>query len=111
AYIDEFFDVESGSTNEKATPGGQFVIKCAKEKIEGDESETGIIFKSVGVVPSISTKVTKKLAKNDPSELIGTLPDLPLGKTWEMEIHAYYSGSGKPLKNKRVTKAGFTLTT
>jgi hypothetical protein len=39
------------------------------------------------------------------------LPDLPLGKTWEIEIHTYYSGSTKLLKNKRITKAGFTLTT
>jgi hypothetical protein len=111
AYIDEFFDVDSGATNEKAMPGGQFIIKCAKGKIEGDEAETGIYLRSVGAVPAISTKVQKKLAKNEPSELIGTLPDLPPDKTWELEIRTRYSGSTKPLKNLRITKAGFTVTT
>jgi hypothetical protein len=110
AYIDEFIDVDSGAVNEKATPDGQFILKCAKGKIEGDEAETGIFLKSQGAL-AISTKVLKKLAKNEPSELIGTLPDLPTGKTWELEIRTYYTGSGKPLKNVRVIKAGFTLTT
>jgi hypothetical protein len=110
AYIDEFFDVDSGATNEKATPGGQFIIKCGKGKIEGDEAETGIFFKSLGV-PSISTKVLKNLAKNDPSEIIGTLPDLPADKTWEMEIRTCYSNQSTQLKEVRVIKAGFTLTT
>ncbi|MDR1232123.1 MAG: DUF4469 domain-containing protein [Spirochaetaceae bacterium] len=111
AYIDEFFDVDSGSTNEKATPGGQFIIKCAKGRIDGDGDDTGIIFKSVGEVPSIKTKVQKKLAKNDPSELIGTLPDLPAGKTWEMYIRTRYTHGGTPLKEARDIKAGFTLST
>jgi hypothetical protein len=111
AYIDEFFDVESDATNEKATPGGQFIIKCAKGRIEGDPGETGIYLKSVGAVPAVIVKVAKKLAKNDPSELIGTLPDLPAGKTWELELRTYYTHGGKPLKELRVIKAGFTITT
>jgi hypothetical protein len=110
AYIDEFYDVESEATNEKATPGGQFIIKCAKGRIEGDEAKTGIIFKSLGR-PSIETRVLKKLAKNDPSELIGTLPDLPPNETWEIEIHTYYTAGGKLLKELRIIKAGFTITT
>jgi hypothetical protein len=111
ACIDEFTDVESGAVNEKATPNGQFVIKCAKGKIKGGEAETGICFMSKGVVPAVSAKVTKKLAKNDPAEIIGTLPDLPPNTTWEPEIRTYFSGSRKPLKNLRITKAGFTITT
>jgi hypothetical protein len=54
--------------------------------------------------------VTKKLAKNEPSELIGTLPDLPAGKTWNLEIRARYTHGNEPLKNLRIIKAGFTIT-
>jgi hypothetical protein len=110
AYIDEFYDVESEATNEKATPGGQFIIRCAKGRIEGDEDDTGLFFKSLEI-PSIKTRVQKKLAKNDPSELIGTLPDLPTGKTWEMYIRTRYTHGGTLLKEARDIKAGFTLTT
>jgi hypothetical protein len=110
AYIDEFIDVETGTINEKAMPGGQFIINGGKEKIEGDECETGIYFKSQGA-PAINTKVMKKLAKNDPSELIGTLPDLPASKTWELEIRMRYSNQSTLLKEVRVIKAGFTIAT
>jgi hypothetical protein len=39
------------------------------------------------------------------------IPDIPTGKTRELEIRAQYAGSGKLLKDVRVIKADFTLTT
>jgi hypothetical protein len=110
AYIDEFIDVETGAVNEKVMPDGQFIINGAKEKIEGSEAETGIYLIARGA-PTIETKVMKNLAKNEPTKIIGTLPDLPAGKTWEMEIRTRYTHGGKPLKDVCVIKAGFTITT
>jgi hypothetical protein len=110
AYLDEFTDIESDSTNEKATSGGAFILTGIKEKIAGDSDETGVYLNSPGV-PAIKTKVMKKLIENTPTKIAGILPDLPAGRTWNVEVRTQFAGSGKLLKEVRVIKADFTLTT
>jgi hypothetical protein len=54
-------------------------------------------------------KATKKLAENDSSKLIGTIPNLPPGKTWNLEVRTQFSCGKELLKDVRTIKAGFTL--
>jgi hypothetical protein len=61
--------------------------------------------------PNITVKATKKRTKNDPPKPIGTIPDLPPGKTWNLEARTQYTYSETLLKDVRTIKAGFTLAT
>jgi hypothetical protein len=110
AFLDEFTDIESGAVNEKATPGGAFIMTGVKEKIEGDPDETGFYLYSPGV-PAIRTKVDKKLIENTPTKIAGILPDLPPNRIWYPEVRTQFAGSGKLLKEVRIIKADFTLAT
>jgi hypothetical protein len=49
--------------------------------------------------------MTKQLAKNGPAERISTLPDLPPGKAWELEVSARFAGSGD-IAQKRIRHQG-----
>jgi hypothetical protein len=110
AFIDEFTDITTGVDNEIATPNGMFSTTGVKIKIDGDKDKTGYFFKSRGV-PSITTKVQGNFAENSPGKVIGMIPDLPPNNIWDSEIRTQYSGSSNLLKEVRVIKANFTLTT
>ncbi|MDR1470045.1 MAG: DUF4469 domain-containing protein [Spirochaetaceae bacterium] len=61
--------------------------------------------------PVISVKATENLVVNEPSRIVGIVPALPAGKTWRVEIRTPYSGGPRPLKELRVIKSEFTVTT
>jgi hypothetical protein len=108
AFIDEFHDNISDTVNEKVTPGGIFSIIGGKIKIAGDPTETGIYFSASD---GSSVKATGRLEENDRSKLIGVTPELPSDKEWTLEVRTQFSNSTTLLKEVRVIKSEFTLTT
>jgi hypothetical protein len=106
-YITDYTDAETGAVKETLTPSNQFVITGYKIKIEGDDPEAGIYFKSVsgGGVYQVSG-----LAENASSKLIGMTPACPAG-TYTIVIKTQFSGApGKFLKDTRTIESGFALT-
>ncbi|MDR1230495.1 MAG: DUF4469 domain-containing protein [Spirochaetaceae bacterium] len=108
AAIYDFIDTDTGLTNERITPNGQFTLIVNKGKIVGEGS--GIFLTSLGT-PAMSTKVQKLLTVNEPRCLIGVMPDLPLNKEWRLEIRTRYSGSQNELKELRIIPYDFILRT
>jgi hypothetical protein len=108
AFIDEFHDNVSGTINKKATPGGIFSIIGGKIKIAGDPDETGVYFIATN---GTSVKAAGRLEENDRSKLLGVIPELPSDNEWTLEVRTKYSTSVTLLKEVRVIKSEFTLTT
>jgi hypothetical protein len=110
AFIDTFTDVKTGAVNETATPGGPFRLIGAKVKILGDPDKTGVFFVPADN-PDGGVKVTENLIENDPSKIFGIIPDLPGETTWALEVRTQYTHGDTLLKDPRVIRSGFTLTT
>jgi hypothetical protein len=108
AMLYEFIDTESGLTNKKATPGGQFTLLARKSKVAGEGS--GIFFVSADT-PPFEAPVTKPLAINNPSRIVGTIPDLPPGKLWAIEVRTRYTRGVKPLNELRIIRSNFMVST
>jgi hypothetical protein len=108
AFIDEFHDNVSDTINEKATPGGIFSIVGGKVKIVGDPDETGVYFVAED---GTEVKVAGRLEENEPSRILGIIPELPSDNEWTLEVRTKYSNSVTLLKEVRVIKSEFTLTT
>jgi hypothetical protein len=106
AFIDTFTDLGSGLVNQRVTAGGQFATEGNMIKLEGDGS--GFFFVAAED-PAIEVPVTAPFAANKDNELISIVPELPPGKEWILEIRTHFSGGGKPLKNLRVIRSGFTV--
>jgi hypothetical protein len=51
------------------------------------------------------------LAVNEPRRIVGTIPNLPTGKLWTLEITTQFAGSSIPLKEPRVITSDFTVAT
>jgi hypothetical protein len=110
ARIDEIVDSKTGAVNELVTPGGAFTLTGQNIKIEGESKpgdHLGVSFFSPGS-PNVTIDVTENLVVNDPSKIIGIVPDLPDGKTWNVIIRTKYAGS-KSLKDSREITSGFTV--
>ncbi|MDR1468658.1 MAG: DUF4469 domain-containing protein [Spirochaetaceae bacterium] len=109
-YIAEITDVTTGLVNDVVTKGGIFMITGDKIRVAGKASETGVIFFTPGN-PNVSIKVAANLAVNDPSKIIGTVPELLPGKNWYVEVRTNFSGSPtRPLKEVRTIRSKFTVT-
>jgi hypothetical protein len=89
---------------------GAFRLLGAKVKVLGEPDKTGVFF-----VPADNAdggvKVTENLIENTPSKIAGIIPNLPAEKTWVLEVRTQYTHSGMLLKEVRVIRSGFTLTT
>jgi hypothetical protein len=107
-FIAEIEDVATGLVNDVLTLGKMFTLWGGKIKIEGDPRKTGVFFYQPGS-PNVSIKVTENLAVNDPSKIIGIVPELLPGD-WYVEVRTYYSGTaGRPLKELRTIRSTFTV--
>jgi hypothetical protein len=110
-YIEELTDTATGAVNETITVGENVVVVGHKLKVDGAPRKTGLYFvcPGVGGDPDIAIKVAH-LAVNDPSRLVGIVPELPPDREWYIEVRTDYSGSpNKPLKETRFIRSDFTV--
>jgi hypothetical protein len=108
-YITEITDVATGLVNDVVTKGGIFTLAGDKIRVTGDPAKTGVVFFLPGS-PNVSIKAAGNLAVNDPSKIVGTVPELLAGKDWFIEVRTYFSGHGaSPLKEMRTIRSTFTV--
>ena len=106
-YIDEFIDVTTGTLNETAVPGGQFILGGHKIKVSGNDSACGVYF--VSEAPA-RERAAGRLAENTASKVIGAIPSLEAG-AWKAVVKTQFTGSGSTtLKTPRVIESSFILT-
>jgi hypothetical protein len=107
-YIEELTDVATGAVNEIITPGDNVVVAGHKLKVAGEPRRTGLYFISPGS-PDVAVKVAR-LAVNDPSKLVGIVPDLLPDRDWYAEVRTTYSGAtNTPLKETRIIRSEFAV--
>jgi len=104
-FIDEFTDIETESVNETATPGGQFIITGQKIKTAGDNTAVGVYFVNT---QGTEIKVTKRLAENVPTKVIGIVPPLTSG-VWKIAIKTQYTHGNTISKDLKLIESGFTI--
>jgi hypothetical protein len=105
--IDSFYDLDSGETDGRVTPGGIFTLSGKKLKVTGDDPECGIYFVSA-LDPGKRFKVASRLAVNVSSKLCGVVPAMPAGD-YHIAIVTQYTVGGIPLKTPRSIAGGFTV--
>jgi hypothetical protein len=105
-FIDEIIDTRSESMNSTLTPGGNAHIVGHKIKIEGENPECGVYF--VNQEEGTRFKVAEKLTINRGTELVCTIPALPIG-TFKLEIVTQFTPGGILLKEPRTIKADWVL--
>jgi hypothetical protein len=108
-YITQIEDVTTEQVNDVVTKGGIFMLSGEKIKVVGDSAKVGVFFCTQDT-PAASVKVSGNLAINDPSKIIGIVPELLPGKDWYVEVRTYFSGaSATPLKEMRVIRSKFMV--
>ncbi|MDR1232024.1 MAG: DUF4469 domain-containing protein [Spirochaetaceae bacterium] len=108
-YIMSIFDAETEESNLYLTKDGLFTLFGHRIKIVGDPNKTGVFFYLPGT-PNVVTKAKGKLATNEPSKLVGRVPELTPGKDWYIEVRTFYSGNtSRPLKELRIIRSKFTI--
>ena len=110
-YIEQFLDCESGTVNQKLTPGGSCVITGNRIKIAGESPECGLYFVSTAREPLQVKAVRSPLANTNRKIISSIPPDLSDGE-YVAEIKTQYpsGGGGTYLKTPRVVISPFTLT-
>jgi hypothetical protein len=106
--IESCFDLDSGETNGRITPGGIFTLSGSKLKVAGDDPECGVCFVSA-LDPDKRFKVASRLAVNVSSRLCGVVPAMPEGD-YHIVIASQYTIGGIPLKTPRTIASDFKLT-
>jgi hypothetical protein len=112
AYLHEVTDVSSGTTNVMLTPGGMFTLEGNKIRVAGtpdDKDNIGVCFVSQNGTPQ-SRAWVNTFAINKAGQVVGSIPQLPADRTWDIEIHTRFNGSGHLLKDIRVITGGWQLT-
>jgi hypothetical protein len=107
-YIVELIDAETGEVNGFITKNGIFTLLGHRIKIVGDPAKTGLFFISPGA-PTVVIQLTTKLATNDPSKLVGIVPELLPNRDWYVEVRTFYSRSGILLKEMRSIRSKFAV--
>jgi hypothetical protein len=95
-HIYEVEDIISGSVNHILTPDEAVIIIGDKVEIAGDNASCGVYCYN----DSGEFKVTHKLIKNTPREVIARLPALSPG-TYKFKVRTQFSRKGINLKNPR----------
>jgi hypothetical protein len=109
-YIDQFLDVESDTENDELTPREQFIIHGHKIKVAGDNSAAGVYFIDVEDEAKEYFISARHLGQNTASNIIGIVPQLPVGR-YKVLIKTLYNGSANTfLKKLRTIESSFTLT-
>jgi hypothetical protein len=110
ARIDEIADAKTGAVNEVVTSGGVFTLTGRNIKIAGTSKpgdRIGIGFFTPGS-PNVTVWVSENLVINEPSKIIGVVPDLLPDKPWNVVIRTQYMSSGL-LKETREIMSSFTV--
>jgi len=107
-FIYQLTDVDTDTTNNSLTEGGDFVINGDKIKITEDDAECGVYFELTDE-PGTRVKVEKRLSRNTPSQLIGRVPMLITPKSYRVVIVTRYAGSSTILKEPRTIVSAFEL--
>ena len=105
--IYEFFDYESDSINETATPGSMFQLTGHKIKVSGNDPAVGVYFVSEDD-PADEVKVKSSLVTNAVSRIVSIVPPLKSG-AWRAAIRTQYSRGSFQLKEPKLITSGFTL--
>ncbi|MDR1325825.1 MAG: DUF4469 domain-containing protein [Treponema sp.] len=95
-HIYEVEDSFSGSINHILTPDEDVIINGDKIELAGEDASCGVYWFN----ESGEFKVTHKLVKNSPSELIVRLPALSAG-VYQLKIRTQFSHKGVTLKTPR----------
>ena len=108
-YIAQLEDVATDQVNDVVTKGGIFILSGEKLKVVGDSDKIGVFFCTPDS-PTESVKVPGNLAINEPSRIVGTVPELLPDKDWYVEVRTFFSGaSANPLKEMRAVRSKFTV--
>ncbi len=98
-----FFDNTADSSNEVITPGGAATIRGTLLKFDESNAQEGVFFvKNDNTV----TKVTSKLLRNKPGELIFMIPAGLSGGTYRVEVRTHLSNT----KELRISALPYDLT-
>jgi hypothetical protein len=112
ARIEKLIDAKTGAMNDVVTVGGAFTIEGTGMKVDGTTTSPidriGVSFFMPGP-PEVKIIVTENLIMNEPSKIIGIVPDLPDGKPLYVRICTRYSHGGTLLKENRVILSPFTV--
>jgi hypothetical protein len=108
AYIAEIIDAETGLVNDIVTKDGIFTLRGRMLKIAGEGDKTGVFF-VLSDNPDAEVKVVSKLATNDPSKIVGKVPELLPDKDWYIEVRTCFTSGGKLLKELRTIRSKFPV--
>jgi hypothetical protein len=107
AWISEFTDHESHSTNYWFEPDHMFTITGHKIKLEGSDPKVGVYFVPI-LAPQDAVKVDR-IGENTASRVTGIIPYTGYMKN-RIEIRTLYAGSGSiTLKTLRIITSNFVL--
>ena len=102
-----FYDSESNTTNEKATPGEMFTIGGERLRIGGSQSDrVGLYLRDQD---GVETKV-EKLLKNEPVYISGRLPDTLVSGTYRIVVKTQVGSNNQLLTELRIGSSNFSLT-
>jgi hypothetical protein len=99
---------ETGEVNSFITKNGIFTLLGRRIKITGDPALVGLFFNALSA-PTVSVKLMSKLATNDPSKLVGIVPELLPDRDWYVEVRTFYAGGGRLLKELRSIRSKFAV--
>ena len=106
--INAVTDLETGTINEKLSPGGMFIISGHKIKVTGIDPTVGVYFVRVDG-SGTEHKAKGVLAGNARRRLIGRVPELEQG-AWKILVRTQFTGSGNTsLQIPRVVESSFVL--
>ena len=102
-----FYDFDTDTSNDTATPGGLFSVSGDRIRVIGDDPSIGVYFVAEDD-PASEVKVETVLAVNTVSRLVGVVPPLNSG-SWRIAVRTQYSPGSFQLKEPRLIASGFTV--
>lgn len=109
--IDGITDNATGTVNDVVTPEKPFTITGKDIRILGENKpgdRIGVSFYAPGS-PNVTVYVSDALVINEANRIVGVVPELIAGKSWQIKIRTKFSGSGTPLKETREIVSGFSV--
>jgi len=107
-YIRQFYDVLSDTYNDTLSSGDNFIITGDKIKVIGDDTICGVYFEATDG-SGTRIKVEKRLIKNLPSEIVGTVPVTLEPMSYRVVVVTQFSSGSTLLKEPRTIISDFEL--
>ncbi|MDR0443592.1 MAG: DUF4469 domain-containing protein [Treponema sp.] len=104
--IGRLFDQESGTVNEKLTPGGFYSLHGSRIKAAGDDPRVGVYFIQQGI-ENVQIRA-KRISSNTTTKIIGIVPALPAG-TYKAAVLTQYVSGTVSLNEPKLIESLFTL--